>query len=171
MLCETNINACASSPCQNGATCVNGLNTFTCQCATDYGGTLCELDLNHCRTNPCRNGATCLSLTTSYYCSCASGYVGTTCQQVSVACNTAVVFDDNNQYFACRPYCFFLDVVCGVWCMRFSIVLQSGGFFINSSINKDFTYLPNYSSIIETSLSINNYHLLTTLNDTSVCSW
>ena len=30
--CETNINECAGSPCRNGGTCVDGINSYTCQC-------------------------------------------------------------------------------------------------------------------------------------------
>ena len=35
-------NECASDPCQNGATCTDGLNLFTCNCATGWYGTTCD---------------------------------------------------------------------------------------------------------------------------------
>ena len=35
------INECASSPCQNGGTCVDQVNQYTCQCAAGYSGTTC----------------------------------------------------------------------------------------------------------------------------------
>ena len=33
---------CASNPCQNGATCNDALNQYTCSCAAGYEGTLCQ---------------------------------------------------------------------------------------------------------------------------------
>jgi len=40
--CEFDTNLCRSSPCQNGGTCNNGINSFTCDCTgTLYTGTLC----------------------------------------------------------------------------------------------------------------------------------
>ncbi|EDO39369.1 predicted protein [Nematostella vectensis] len=40
--CETNINECASNPCLNGGTCVDGVNKYTCSCVSGYIGTRCE---------------------------------------------------------------------------------------------------------------------------------
>lgn len=36
--CETNINDCPGNLCQNGATCIDGLNTYTCHCPPSYTG-------------------------------------------------------------------------------------------------------------------------------------
>ncbi|CAJ0949773.1 unnamed protein product, partial [Mesorhabditis belari] len=54
---------CASSPCQNGATCDdNGDGTFNCTCAANYMGELCE-NFNYCsNNNQCWNGGKCLLL-------------------------------------------------------------------------------------------------------------
>ena len=44
-ICEfdfTDINECSSIPCQNGATCIDAVNLFTCNCASRYTGTLCQ---------------------------------------------------------------------------------------------------------------------------------
>ena len=32
-LCDVNIDECASQPCVNGATCQDGINSYTCQCS------------------------------------------------------------------------------------------------------------------------------------------
>ena len=36
------IDECASSPCQNGGTCVDGINSYTCNCDVGYAGKNCE---------------------------------------------------------------------------------------------------------------------------------
>ena len=36
------INECASNPCQNGGSCTNLLNKYTCSCPTGFQGTQCE---------------------------------------------------------------------------------------------------------------------------------
>ncbi|XP_062584734.1 sushi, von Willebrand factor type A, EGF and pentraxin domain-containing protein 1-like isoform X2 [Saccostrea cucullata] len=38
-------NTCGSNPCQNGATCTNGENKYTCDCPSGYSGVHCEEDI------------------------------------------------------------------------------------------------------------------------------
>lgn len=38
-------NTCHSNPCQNGGTCINGLNRYTCSCIPGWSGIHCELDI------------------------------------------------------------------------------------------------------------------------------
>ncbi|XP_019637428.1 PREDICTED: fibropellin-1-like isoform X2 [Branchiostoma belcheri] len=59
-LCEKNIDECASSPCQNNGTCVDGVDKFDCVCDRGYTGVLCEQDLDLCHPNPCPYGWTCV---------------------------------------------------------------------------------------------------------------
>ncbi|NWS40681.1 PGCA protein, partial [Probosciger aterrimus] len=39
---------CHSSPCLNGATCVDGIDSFKCLCLPSYRGDLCEIDQENC---------------------------------------------------------------------------------------------------------------------------
>ena len=36
------VNSCASNPCFNGGTCVNGLDRYDCLCTSSYNGVHCE---------------------------------------------------------------------------------------------------------------------------------
>lgn len=39
----TDIDECLPSPCVNGATCVDGIDSFKCLCLPSYGGDLCQI--------------------------------------------------------------------------------------------------------------------------------
>lgn len=39
----TDIDECATFPCLNGGTCTDGVNTYTCSCATGYEGENCAV--------------------------------------------------------------------------------------------------------------------------------
>ena len=42
-LCITKlVDECASNPCQNGGTCSDGFNEYTCSCVAGYEGANCE---------------------------------------------------------------------------------------------------------------------------------
>ena len=74
--CEKNINECASEPCQNGATCQDGIDGYECDCAAGYEGVHCQTDTDECASDPCHNGATCNDEINGYTCTCAAGYAG-----------------------------------------------------------------------------------------------
>ncbi|XP_033023253.1 aggrecan core protein isoform X3 [Lacerta agilis] len=46
--CDIDLDECHSSPCLNGATCIDGIHTFKCLCLPSYGGDLCDVDLAEC---------------------------------------------------------------------------------------------------------------------------
>ena len=40
--CGDNIDDCDPNPCQNGGTCTDDVNDYTCSCPKDYSGKNCE---------------------------------------------------------------------------------------------------------------------------------
>jgi len=57
--CQQFVNDCSSNPCQNGATCVDGSNTFTCLCTTGFSDSLCGTETCSClNTGSCVTGQT-----------------------------------------------------------------------------------------------------------------
>ena len=53
--CALETNECAQSPCRNGATCVDLVGSYRCQCVAGYSGRNCEVDINECAGSPCQN--------------------------------------------------------------------------------------------------------------------
>jgi surface protein len=84
--CQTNINECASSPCENGGTCADATNGFSCVCAAGFEGEQCENAGNECASSPCYNGGTCNKGVDSFSCTCAPGYTGAHCQDSASSC-------------------------------------------------------------------------------------
>ncbi|XP_052104048.1 protocadherin Fat 4-like isoform X4 [Mytilus californianus] len=90
-----NIDDCTGEDsCQNGATCVDGIDTFSCICPKDFNGLRCENSLqpeNPCNKNPCKNNAACISEDgKSYVCNCAPGWTGGTCSDSIDDCQNSV---------------------------------------------------------------------------------
>ena len=74
------INECEGAPCQNGGTCTDLLNGFTCDCVPGYMGATCETNINECKDNPCQNGGNCIDLVNAFSCNCMARFTGMTCQ-------------------------------------------------------------------------------------------
>jgi len=87
--CQTQIDECASAPCQNGATCSDLVNGYSCLCASGWFGPQCASETNYCMSSPCEHGATCQLGVNSYVCACLPGYSGTQCQTNVNECASA----------------------------------------------------------------------------------
>uniref|UniRef100_A0A4W4HLJ4 Slit homolog 1a (Drosophila) n=1 Tax=Electrophorus electricus TaxID=8005 RepID=A0A4W4HLJ4_ELEEL len=79
--CEINTDECEDNDCENGATCKDGVNNYTCLCAPYYTGEMCEEIEDICAPgrSPCKQQSTCLITAMGPKCVCAPGYVGDDC--------------------------------------------------------------------------------------------
>lgn len=93
--CEENIDDCPGNLCQNGATCIDRINEYSCLCPPSYTGTQCELDVDECSVRPslCHNGATCTNSPGSYSCICVNGWTGPDCSVNIDDCAGAACFN------------------------------------------------------------------------------
>ncbi|XP_072021346.1 uncharacterized protein [Amphiura filiformis] len=79
-------NDCGLSPCLNGGSCTDGLDTYTCACATGFEGTNCETNVNDCEPNPCVNGGYCEVGLDGFTCHCLIEFTGTRCETTVKDC-------------------------------------------------------------------------------------
>ena len=80
--------ACKSNPCQNGATCVNTGDFYSCICKEGFEGQHCQHDINDCNPYPCYNGGKCVDGINWYLCECAPGFAGPDCRLNINECNS-----------------------------------------------------------------------------------
>ena len=102
-------NECDPSPCDDGGICIDGVDSFYCECKSGFEGPTCSsgdsiythahplikcissaclvhmvlffsVDINECiDIGPCLNNANCTNTPGSYFCSCSEGYRGDNC--------------------------------------------------------------------------------------------
>ncbi|VDN44540.1 unnamed protein product [Dibothriocephalus latus] len=79
-LCETDINECSGSPCQNNGQCEDLIGGFRCHCVRGWKGEFCELRELPCDSQPCLNNGTCEhrsgasgDASNDYFCRCPPG--------------------------------------------------------------------------------------------------
>lgn len=110
--CEINIDDCPGHLCQNGGTCVDGINSYTCRCPPTFTGEHCQLDVDECSLRPsvCHNGATCTNSFGGFSCICVNGWTGADCSVniddcAGAACfNGATCIDRVGSYYCkCTP--------------------------------------------------------------------
>ncbi|XP_007251067.3 protein jagged-1b [Astyanax mexicanus] len=88
--CDIVEHACLSSPCVNGATCVEDQTGFSCACADGWTGPTCADAVLQCDASPCGRGATCRETPQGFQCLCPPGWTGKTCQIDMNECDTGI---------------------------------------------------------------------------------
>lgn len=80
-LCEININECIihNINCSGQGRCMDGDNTYTCNCFSGYTGSECQTNINDCIGVNCSGNRVCLDGVNSYECVCSAEYLGTDC--------------------------------------------------------------------------------------------
>ena len=96
--CTTDVDECASTPCQHGATCLESsmhgpvaTGFYQCECAVGWHGVNCNSNVDECDSHPCINGATCtdVPLRATFACQCVSGFGGRECQENIHECDSS----------------------------------------------------------------------------------
>uniref|UniRef100_A0A672IXN3 Neurogenic locus notch homolog protein 2-like n=1 Tax=Salarias fasciatus TaxID=181472 RepID=A0A672IXN3_SALFA len=77
-MCQIDIDECSSTPCLNGAKCIDRPNGYDCECAEGFTGLLCEENINDCIPAPCHHGV-CKDGISTFSCECNPGYIGSIC--------------------------------------------------------------------------------------------
>ncbi|XP_056147811.1 protein crumbs homolog 1-like [Lampris incognitus] len=90
LLCTAAADKCLSSPCNNGATCLDHMDTYVCVCPKGpvwYMGKNCDNLYDACLLAPCAN---CSSTpgTGEFTCHCPEGYTGLNCTQDVDECHS-----------------------------------------------------------------------------------
>uniref|UniRef100_A0A6I8NU11 Notch receptor 4 n=1 Tax=Ornithorhynchus anatinus TaxID=9258 RepID=A0A6I8NU11_ORNAN len=80
ILCEEDVDQCASSPCAHGGQCQDRPGGFHCQCPPGFEGPRCQTEVDECESQPCVQGASCLNLPGSFSCLCPPGLTGRLCE-------------------------------------------------------------------------------------------
>ena len=73
------IDECATKPCANGATCMDKVNGYSCNCLPGWSGPACAQDIDECmlNTDTCDPLVSCANTPGAYTCSaCPMGYEG-----------------------------------------------------------------------------------------------
>ena len=83
--CKTNIDDCASKPCQHG-TCFDLVDSFRCECEKGYEGRNCTDNINECNRKECVKGD-CTDVVDGFSCSCTKGAWGLLCNRRESDCS------------------------------------------------------------------------------------
>ncbi|XP_019628231.1 PREDICTED: fibropellin-1-like [Branchiostoma belcheri] len=78
---------CSVDFCSNGGTCIDKVNSSSCDCPTGYHGDLCEVMIPGCHPNPCQNGKCVYNKEQNMTdCVCNPGFTGETCEMTIDYC-------------------------------------------------------------------------------------
>lgn len=78
--CNINVDDCASAPCQNAGTCIDGINDYVCRCTLGFSGKNCSVRADACLVHQCQHGGTCYTHFSGPVCQCPPGFMGPSCE-------------------------------------------------------------------------------------------
>ncbi|CAK8692602.1 protein jagged-1b-like [Clavelina lepadiformis] len=84
--CELNVDDCVGSPCENGGTCIDEVNSYKCICAEGWEGKYCEINFNDCDPDPCHGRGRCIDKLDGFVCKCRGAWKGKTCSSKRERC-------------------------------------------------------------------------------------
>ncbi len=116
----TQIDECASFPCQNNGVCLDLVNAFVCNCTgTGYTGTVCDADVNECNsTAACPPNTHCVNTIGGYNCTvCAPGSTFNQQYEACLPCEVGTFWNSSDALCADCPVGRFQNQQSSVNCM------------------------------------------------------
>ena len=71
---------CVGVNCSGNGQCVDGADTFTCNCVPGFTGELCQTNIDDCVGVSCSGNGRCVDGADSFSCDCDPGFTGVICQ-------------------------------------------------------------------------------------------
>ena len=66
--------------CANDGVCVDGIDSYSCDCKGGFTGDRCETNTDDCEEVICQYGGTCQNEINSFSCDCTDGFTGNMCE-------------------------------------------------------------------------------------------
>ena len=115
--CQTNIDDCVGVDCSANGRCVDGVNTFTCDCVQGFTGEFCQTNVDDCVGVDCSGNGRCVDGVNTFACDCVQGFTGELCQTniddcVGVDCSRNGRCVDGVNTFTCNCDSGFIGDLC-----------------------------------------------------------
>jgi hypothetical protein len=64
----------------NGGKCIDGIQSYECECAAGFKGENCDVNIDECASNPCMNDGKCVDGINGFTCICYTTHAGDLCE-------------------------------------------------------------------------------------------